>query len=627
MPATPVAAGSSGHAGAVTATAVRGDGRRVVSCATDGSVLVWDVTDPSRPSRLTQLRHEGRVNAAAWNPLATDLLATASDDRSAAVWRIVDDRPPYRLSLLAGQHSAVTSVVWLPDGRHLVCTTQDGPATLWNTQTGACLGEIADRASRCAMVTAAPSGLVAMISRNKRVAVRRPLQEQHWRTRHYSTSVEAGAFSPNGSMLAVARADGAIDLLTPHLDLIRTVPLSGATGRSIGWAGDDTFVVGADDSSLHIFEVSGRLLRRIHDDRFWTRSISIVDTMLGTGSFWGNPQLIDLTTGAELSTAPATSPNMPHALALVGDSLVIGCESGLILAVTPAADDSDPQVRLLADVDDPVLVLTTRGEEIYAGTASGRVLRYDAGTTDSSVVGAPVRSLCATAGSVVAGTSQGELISLEPTKLRVTARAAAHFAAITALSPLRDGLLSVATDGTAATGTPQDRTTIGHPHHPIAAAAVLGDQVVAVAHRDRTIQLTRLVAPSVGPQQRVVFVAPPEGIKALTLLGESSAPTIVAAAEDFGLYAWRVDWAGAGGELPPRSLVGEFPHGISCLAGDGVNQFAAAGRDGTLVLAGPDVGGGLRIRRTFWIEDLVARALTTTSAGGIRNQTRHDLPA
>src|SRR5690606_36447384 len=71
---------------------------------------------------------------------------------------------------------------------------------------------------------------------------------------HYATSVEGCAWSHSGEVLAVARDDGVVNLLTPRLECLRTVTVSTSAARSVAWTDDDSsFVVGAYYGSLHQF--------------------------------------------------------------------------------------------------------------------------------------------------------------------------------------------------------------------------------------------------------------------------------------------------------------------------------------------------------------------------------------
>ncbi|WP_221635349.1 hypothetical protein [Actinomadura hallensis] len=141
----------------------RADSERLASCSYDGTVLVWDTGDPSRPAPLARLRHRRLVNGAAWHPADPALLATASADKTVAVWRIPEDGGHSLVSVLARHTDDVNAVAWMPDGRRLVCVSEDGRAMPWDAGTGALIAEIGAHTAHCMMVAVNRDGLVATV--------------------------------------------------------------------------------------------------------------------------------------------------------------------------------------------------------------------------------------------------------------------------------------------------------------------------------------------------------------------------------------------------------------------------------------------------------------------------------
>ncbi|MGH3808626.1 MAG: NACHT domain-containing protein, partial [Pseudonocardiaceae bacterium] len=71
--------------------------------------------------------HTNRVTGGAWSPDGTHLLTTSSD-RTARIWDAATGRPHLTLT---GHTSAVTGGAWSPDGTHLLTTSDDGTARIW----------------------------------------------------------------------------------------------------------------------------------------------------------------------------------------------------------------------------------------------------------------------------------------------------------------------------------------------------------------------------------------------------------------------------------------------------------------------------------------------------------------
>ncbi|MGI3224314.1 WD40 repeat domain-containing protein [Streptomyces sp. GTA36] len=591
------------------------DGKRLASSSYDGTVLVWDTTEATRPVRLARLRHRRLVNASAWNPAEATLLATASADKTVAIWRIPDGGRAGLVNVLARHTDDINSVAWMPDGQRLVCASEDGRATMWEALRGVFLGDVTSHAAHCMMVSVSCDGLVATVGEDGMVAVCEPGRPAGSAVRRYASSVEGCAWSHSGKILAVARDDGVVDLLSPQLDRMLTVDVSDSAARTVAWADDDSsFVVGAYDGSLHFCDVTGEQIRQMHDDRLWPRSVSAAQGLVAVGSFWSSPHLLDFATVTEL--AGPTRPNHgPNALAARGEELLIGCDSGVVVAVDLSGPATSPPVRLLPVSGSPILSLTARGGRIYAGTYSGQVIRCADAEGDDAVVseqlGAPVPSLCLAGDLIVAGTYNGELIGLEPATLAVDGRGAPHDGSVKSLSTFHDGFLSAATDRTVAAGSLHRRTTLWEHGNLVNAVATLRGRVAATASRDHTVKVGLLASAGEGTwqvEQLQTLLGPDESVKCVGLLGDADAPLVLAGSYDFGLYLWEVDWRDSVATLASGRLLAEFRQGVSCMVRLDERRLAVAGWDGRVLIVGPDDGGVVRALRSLDVEELVGQA-------------------
>ena len=574
----------TGHAAPITHVALRPDGRRLASSSYDGTVLVWDTADPKAPARIAELRHRRLVNGSAWNPAKPDLLATASADKTVAIWRIADDGRVDLVTVLARHTDDINSVAWMPDGERIICVSEDGRATMWNVPTGRLIGEVGSHAAHCMMVSVNRSGLVATVGEDGLVAVTDPAGSAAPAVRRYDCSIEGCAWSRSGDVLAVTRDDGAVDLLTPRAEWLRTVRVSRSAARTVDWSDDDgSLVVGAYDGALHFFDADGGRLREVRDPRLWPRSVSAARGLLAAGSFWSTPHLFDFATGAELA-APAASTNGPNALAVDGGTLFVGCDSGTVLAVDLSGPGGGGTVRALPVADGPILSMHAEPGVLYAGTYSGHVLRHRTDSTDSAdaerlasgQLGAPVPSLCRAGGLLVAGTYNGDLIGLDPATLAVVDEGPSHGGSVKSLSPFADGFLSAATDRTVAAGTLRRRTVLWEHGNLINAVAALDGRVVATASRDHTVKVGRVEAGDRTVTVRTLL-GPDKSVKCVGLLGTADAPVVLAGSYDFGLYAWHVDWSDSAASLVDGRLVAEFRQGLSCMVPLDARRLAVAG--------------------------------------------------
>jgi WD40 repeat protein len=82
-----------------------------------------------RNRETTLAGHHGAVNAAAFSPEGTHVV-TASDDKTARVWDLRQERPSF--VALEGHQNLVVSAAFSPDGTQVVTASSDGTARVWD---------------------------------------------------------------------------------------------------------------------------------------------------------------------------------------------------------------------------------------------------------------------------------------------------------------------------------------------------------------------------------------------------------------------------------------------------------------------------------------------------------------
>jgi toxoflavin biosynthesis protein ToxC len=450
-----------GHAAPVTHVALREDGARMASCSYDGTVIVWDIRDPTVPRPLARLRHRRLVNAAAWHPSRPDRLATASADKTVGIWQVTDDGTTTLHAVLARHTDDVNSLSWTPDGARIVCVSEDGRASLWDVTSGRFIAEIGAHTAHCMMVSISRTGLVATVGEDGRVIVTDLAGDAPPAAIRYDSSIEGCAWSHAGDTLAIARDDGKVVLLTTDLSPVRTIGVSSSATRTVAWSPDDqTLLVGSYDGSVCWYDRAGTRLRRVLDERQWPRSVAAAAGVVAVGSFHNRPHLFDRATARPVA-GPTAGHHGPNALTVRRRELLVGCDSGVIIGY----DLTTGRSRVLPVTGSPILSVTAGDDACFAATYARQVLRVEDGmngtagmVTARTQLDAPVPSLCVSGDRCVAGTYNGSMVVLDRRSLAVVERHEPHDGSIKSLAPSPAGVVSGATDRRVTIGPPADRT-------------------------------------------------------------------------------------------------------------------------------------------------------------------------
>jgi toxoflavin biosynthesis protein ToxC len=610
---------NEGHAAPITHVEMRPDGQYLATSSYDGTVIIWDCSDPFRLRRIEQLYHRRLVNASAWHPAAPDVLATASADKTVIIWELASalagTGPASVRTILARHRDDINSVAWMPGGDQLICGSEDGKATMWDATNGRFLEEIAAPGSQCTMVSVNRAGLIATVGEDGLVAVARPDSAGPPVTRRYATSIEGCAWSHDGTRLAVARDDGYVDLLTDQLDLVVSMLVSpSAPARMVAWSADDSqLVVGAYDGRLYFVDDTGAVLGRFDDHRAWPRSVCVAGDRVVLGSFWSTPHFLGFP-GTEIA-GPTEPTHGPNALAFDGRNVVIGCDSGLVLFADVTDDAGPGQASAVPLSASPVLSLGVSGDRVFAGTYAGQVLCHDrttGRTTASQPVGTPLMSLLSHPDRVIAGTYNGEHVVFDADTLAQRDRQVRHSDSVKSLSWLTGrAFVSGSVDGTVTAGDEHRRTVLWEHGLLVNAVATLGGRVVASASRDHTVKVGLVTGDTeLGWTVESVqtLLGADESVKCVSLLGTVDAPVVLGGSYDFGLYMWRVNWND--GAATPRSgrLLTEFTQGVSCACQLSDTAVAVAGWDGRIVVVEHD-GDIVRVTRDFTVGALLEQSM------------------
>ena len=289
----------TGHTEGDVYAAFAPDGRTLAMVGWTGKVILWDLTDPGAPARLGELRadHPGLVSAMAFAPdgrtLATasgETLPAASEEGTVILWDLTDPGAPARRGEpLTVDSGGVTAVAFAPDGRTLA-TVSGSTAPLASEEGTVILWDLSDPgapARRGEPLTVDPRGLsavafapdgrtLATASMDEGTVILWDLSDPGGPARRgepltgHTAEVGAVAFAPDGRTLAAGGFDRTVvlwDLTDPGAPARLGEPLAGQTygvsavafapdGRTLATAGSRPLATGGETDTVILWHLS-----------------------------------------------------------------------------------------------------------------------------------------------------------------------------------------------------------------------------------------------------------------------------------------------------------------------------------------------------------------------------------
>ena len=123
--------GTLSHPGIVYEVALTPDGNTLVSSGYDGTIRLWDLATGRELRKL--LGHEGSVTALALSGDGRLLVSGGGSDRTVRVWQLDTFREVYRLT---GHRGPIHRISVSGDGTLAVSAGSDGQLRLWDLRTG-----------------------------------------------------------------------------------------------------------------------------------------------------------------------------------------------------------------------------------------------------------------------------------------------------------------------------------------------------------------------------------------------------------------------------------------------------------------------------------------------------------
>ncbi len=197
--------------------------------------------------------HTKYVDAVAWSPDGKHIVSS-SNDKTAQVWNALDGTLLFTYS---GHANAVTAVAWSPDGTRIASASSDNTVQVWNAVNGNLLFTYSGHTATVWSVIWSPdSTRIASGSADNTVQVWNAANGGGFTYKGHANIVWSVAWSSNGTRIASASSDRTVQIWNPtNGNTSFTYQGHSAAVTSVRWSPDDVHIASSSaDKTAQVWD-------------------------------------------------------------------------------------------------------------------------------------------------------------------------------------------------------------------------------------------------------------------------------------------------------------------------------------------------------------------------------------
>ncbi|KAI0036410.1 hypothetical protein K488DRAFT_41174 [Vararia minispora EC-137] len=197
----------TGHTGVICSCSFSSDGKRIVSCAGDETIRVWNASTAELAAGPFQSKSFNVAFSPNGQYIASDKADYTFSIRDAATGTVV-------MNSSSGHERSICSLSFSPDGHRIASASEDCTIRMWDTTTGTCTAVFTGHTLAVDNVVFTPDGhrlVSSSFDRTIRIWDANPIELDAKPSVH-SDAIRAIVFSPSGERIASASSDPTVRL-------------------------------------------------------------------------------------------------------------------------------------------------------------------------------------------------------------------------------------------------------------------------------------------------------------------------------------------------------------------------------------------------------------------------------